>query len=86
MITEQDIEDCKDEVSEEALEEALRDAECFHTSLVKAIACGEEYGVVIMIRECRKYVEDVRYKLAEKIAQEKDNARRFQADMKDKFE
>lgn len=86
MITEEDIQSAMDEVPEEALEEALRDAECFHTSLVKAIVSGRRLDVSTMITLCDYFVDDTRRKLAEKIAKEKDNARRFQADMKDKFQ
>jgi hypothetical protein len=91
MLTEDKIQSCMDEVSDEALQELLRDEECFHTGLVKAIVNyaafgGKQESVHIMILGCAALVHEHQYKLAEKIAQEKDDASRFQADMKDKFQ
>jgi hypothetical protein len=86
MLTEDKIQACMDEVSDEALQELLRDAECFHTSLAKAIVSADWLSLLTMIKACTLYVAGEQYKLAEKIAQEKDNASRFQADMEDKFQ
>lgn len=91
MITESDITECLIEVDEEKLAELLRDEECFHTSLAKAIVSfsafnGPYISVTAIMLSCVARVEEHQYKLAEKLAQDKDDARRFQATMKDKFE
>jgi hypothetical protein len=91
MLTEDKIQACMDEVSDETLAELLRDEECFHTGLAKALVSFATYdssGVDIgtMVGACLNVIHDHQYKLAAKIAQDKDDASRFQADMKDKFE
>ena len=91
MITEDDINECLIEVDEEKLAELLRDDDCFSILLVKAIvnyaAFDGNYEDVDTALHCAiDSVRSHRYKLAANIAQDKDNARRFQADMKDKFE
>lgn len=91
MITESDITECLIEVNEEKLAELLRDEECFHTSLVKAIVAyaafdGTGAHISTMIGLCVAFVQRKQYELATKLAQDKDDARRFQAEMKDKFQ
>lgn len=91
MITESDIAECLLDVDEEKLAELLRDEECFHTSLVKAMVAYAAFGGDVLDANlaciaCANAVQAHQYRLAKKLAQDKDDARRFQAEMKDKFQ
>lgn len=88
MITEAMIEAALDDIDEDDIEEQLRDEECFHTGLAKAlvsIKCydGDAANLTLAIAACMDAIDRISHRLAEKEAREKDNARRFQAPMRD---
>lgn len=91
MITEDNILDALLDVDEEEIEAQLRDEECFHTGLAKAlvsIKCyeGDAANLAMAIAACMDAIDRISRGLAENVAQEKDNASRFQAESRDSFD
>jgi hypothetical protein len=88
MITDDDILNAMDDVDEEEIEERLRDEECFHTSLPKALVSlkcfnGNAQDLTSAINACMNAIERIQREIGEKVAQRKDDARRFQCEMRD---
>ena len=88
MITDEMIMDALVDVDEEELETYLCELECFHTSLAKAIVCfaaneGDIRNVSSALNACYAAVRNRQQELAQKIAQDKEDASRFSARMAD---
>jgi hypothetical protein len=87
-MNDDNITDALWDVDEEEIEERLRDEECFHTSLPKALVSlkcfnGNAQDLTSAINACMNAIERIQRELGEKVAQRKDDARRFQCDMRD---
>jgi hypothetical protein len=88
MITEAMIEAALDDIDEDVLETHLAESELFLYSLAKAIVCmavanGPIESVSVAVNECALLVREEQRRIAEKAAQDKDSAQRFQCQMLD---
>lgn len=91
MITDDDIQNAMDDVDEEQVETMLAESDCFLYSLAKqivAVKCfgGNAENLATALTACMEEAERIHYSLAVPIAQKKDDAKRFQATMKDDFD
>jgi hypothetical protein len=91
MITDDDILNAMDDVDEEQVEAMLAESECFLYSLAKAIVTVKCFGgdaahLTTALNVCMEEADRIKYSLAVPIAQKKDDAKRFQATMKDDFD
>jgi hypothetical protein len=91
MITDDDIQNAMDDVDEEQVETMLAESDCFLYSLAKAIVTVKCFGgdaahLTTALKACMEEAERIKYSLAVPIAQKKDDAKRFQATMKDDFD
>lgn len=87
-ITPDDIADELLDVDENEIEKRLCESECFFESLAKsivAVACyqGDARSLTISLDICMNEAKRIQKQLAETEAQHKDDARRFQCEMKD---
>jgi hypothetical protein len=90
MITESDIEDALDEVQENELAAWLVDQNQFNelADRIAQIAVNESPVSVLYgnIQQLVNLCRDHHWKVAERVAQDKDDAHRFQCEMKDAFD
>jgi hypothetical protein len=91
VITDQDIEDALDEVSDDEIEKRLAEEDCFLYSLATAIVHVKCYGgdaanLTAALDACMNAAERIKQELAMPIARGKDDARRFGADTHDSFD
>jgi hypothetical protein len=90
-MNDDNITDALWDVDEEEIENRLAESDCFLYSLAKSIVAVKCYGADVRslttaLDMCMNKADEIHQELATKIAQDKDDAHRFQCEMKDSFD